>query len=87
MKCNLKSTLWTLAILVGGAGLAYFAFPGARTAIGASLPFLAFLLCPISMFLMMGAMHSSGKEAPAGAAKSEAGETEHGLREKLSQSR
>lgn len=74
MECNLKVMLSVAAAMATAAGLAYLSFEAARAAILASLPFLAVLLCPISMLVMMKLMHSSGNGAqcPTDPAKSRA---------------
>lgn len=61
MKCNFKVMLSVGLAMALGAAFAYLAFEEARLAIVASLPVLAALLCPISMFVMMKFMHSSGQ--------------------------
>lgn len=62
MKCSIKTMMSVGGATLLAAGLAYFAFEGARAAILASLPFLLVLLCPISMLVMMKFMHSGGQE-------------------------
>ena len=61
MKCNFRVMLFVGLTMALGAGFAYLALEEARVAIVASLPVLAALLCPISMFVMMKFMHSSAQ--------------------------
>lgn len=63
MKCNLKVMLSVAAAMAAVVGFAYLTLEEARTAILASLPILAVLLCPISMLVMMKLMHAGGKGA------------------------
>ncbi len=71
MKCT-KPMLITGAALLSAAVLAYAALPQARALIESVGPFLLFLLCPLSMMLMMKGMHSKADhEQPA----SETGQT------------
>ena len=65
MKCSLKTMLYMAGVLFAAAGAAFLAFEGARTAILASLPFLLILLCPLSMLVMMKAMHSTATQEQA----------------------
>lgn len=67
MKCSFKTMMYVAGAIFAAAGLAYFSFEGARAAVLASLPFLLFLACPISMLLMMKFMHSAGKNEHAAA--------------------
>lgn len=67
MKCSFKTMMYVAGAIFASAALVYFSFEGARLAVLASLPFLLFLACPISMLLMMKVMHSAGKNEHAGA--------------------
>lgn len=69
MKCNFKTMLSTGAVLLAAAGIAYLSFESARPAILSSLPFIAILLCPISMLFMMMAMGSTPTNEPSAASK------------------
>lgn len=83
MKCNLKTMIWTGAVLFLGAGIAYVVFDGARATIVASLPLLAVLLCPISMLVMMKFMHSSKADSCSGAVKTEGEGDAHRAKDSL----
>ncbi len=69
MKCDSK----TLLKIVAGLGIvlaaAYLLPHAAREFAFAGLPFLAVLLCPLSMFFMMKSMHAddAAKAKPDGA--------------------
>ena len=68
MKCNMK-TMFSVAVgLFAAAAFAYFAIPAARELIAASVPLLFALVCPISMLLMMKAMHGN-EQAKGGSAE------------------
>lgn len=57
MKCT-KTMLTTGAAILAALALAYAALPGFRTLILSAGPYLLFLLCPLSMVLMMIFMNS-----------------------------
>lgn len=61
MKCNFKTMLSVAIGLAAAFGFAYFAVPGAREFIRAASPVLLFLLCPLSMLLMMGSMRGGNQ--------------------------
>lgn len=59
MQCDTKTMIKValgLAVVVAGA---YAFIPVARVLIIAAVPFLFFLVCPISMILMMKSMNSN----------------------------
>lgn len=69
MACNTK-TLVKVGLAAGAVlAVAYLALPQLRPLISSSSPVLLFLLCPLSMMLMMRGMHggqsnAAGPEAP-----------------------
>jgi hypothetical protein len=70
MKCNTK-TMFSVAVgLFAAAVFAYFAIPAAKAVILGSVPLLFALVCPISMLLMMKAMHGN-QQANGGTAEAE----------------
>jgi len=53
MKCDTK-TMLTVGLAVGASlAIAYFTLPAAQQLIAAASPFFLFLVCPLSMMLMM----------------------------------
>jgi hypothetical protein len=72
MKCDSKMMVKTAVGVSVLLAAAYVALPGLRPWLVASIPFLLFLLCPLSMFFMMKMMVPGNKEEAPAIVKSEA---------------
>ncbi len=63
MKCDTK-TMLTVGLAVGASlAIAYFTLPAAQQLIAAASPFFLFLVCPLSMMLMMKSMNTCEKQS------------------------
>lgn len=63
MKCDTK-TMLKVGLAVGASlAIAYFTMPDAQQLIEAASPFLLFLVCPLSMVLMMKSMNTCEKQS------------------------
>ena len=62
MKCNMKTMITTGIVLLVGLAVAYAVLPQFRALVLSVGPFLLFLLCPLSMLLMMKGMNTHKDE-------------------------
>lgn len=75
MKCSMKTMLKVGFGVLLSLGAFYLAFPAFREVILAIAPFLLFLICPLSMFLMMKGMSSQDLKTTVQTTSARPGET------------
>lgn len=72
MKCDSKVMFKTAIGFSVVLAAAYFVFPEIRTWLVASGPFLLFLICPVTMFVMMKSMNLGNEILAPVSSKAEA---------------
>lgn len=75
MKCSMKTMLKVGCGVLLSLGALYLAFPTFREVLLAVAPFLLFLICPLSMFLMMKGMSSQDHKTTGQTTSARPGDT------------